>query len=106
MPKNRQGGPATADEVFSPELKVRATKVITDVVERVAAETGRTLPGKEAQLSDRVFQAFQKASDDPDSTTGIAYFDDVDVDVSLERAINEVGLTPFGVCSGIPCHRF
>ena len=95
LPKNRpEGGPATADEVFSPELKVRATKVITDVVERVAAETGRTLPGKEAQLSDRVFQAFQKASDDPDSTTGLAYFDDVDVDVSLERAINEVGLTP------------
>jgi len=95
LPKNRpEGGPATADEVFSPELKVRATKVITDVIERVAAETGRTLPGKEAQLSDRVLQAFQKASDDPDSTTGIAYFDDVDVDVSLERAINEVGLTP------------
>ena len=95
LPKNRpEGGPATADEVFSPELKVRATKVITDVVERVAAETGRTLPGKEAQLSDRVFQAFQKASDDPESPTGLAYFDDVDVDVSLERAINEVGLTP------------
>lgn len=95
LPRTRaEDGPATADEVFSPELKVRATKVITDVIERVAAETGRTLPGKEAQLSDRVFAAFQKASDDPDSPTGVGYFDDVDVDVSLERAINEVGLTP------------
>ena len=95
LPRTRpEGGPATADEVFNPELKVRATKVITDVIERVAAETGRTLPGKSAQLSDRVFAAFAKASDDPDSPTGVGYFDDVDIDVSLERAINEVGLTP------------
>ena len=92
LPATREKpGETSVTEGFSPELSLRATEVITDVVEKIAQETGRPLPGgPEKQLSDKIFDVLQIESDNITDPTKLNF---ADINI-MERVISEAGLTP------------
>lgn len=85
-----QPGETSATAGFTPELSLEATEVITNVVEKIASETGRPLPGgPEVQISDKIFAALQV---DPINDKAL---DLSDLDTSIiERVISEAGMSP------------
>lgn len=94
LPATREKpGETSATDGFDPQLSLRATKVITDVVEKIAAETGKPLPGgPDKKLSDKIFAALQM--EEPGRFTGDAFTVDAEIDTIVERVISEAGLTP------------